>query len=618
MMRPIVISALAATLFAACGGGSGGGGGGQDLSQEEQQEALLAIANFAAEKQIFFYDMMSMLSAGYTVPLFEAVPTGAEFSAFLDQADALVASHTAMALALGTDPEEIPGLRRQALSVPESWIGASLINSIISAGPESRERILTVISNMEAHEQEAVVDELTTEWKTTYGIDSFPAFVSKLESGALDVVAERMFDHLSLVGEKSLFSAYAQDKGLTRGAIIHKKGAELAKAGGELLIDTASLLVPGVGKAKELLEKANDFEEGVKDLYDDPKGAALDLMAGAVKDKVVEKLAGFVDVDGAVDAGTLGEDAGTAVKWCMNVATGTDDPEDWVEGAVDKGAALFSEAMQADPPEIVTATRSGGAPAPAEPAVVIQLQTSAAPAKGMVLPTGNWEISGTSEGPGEAVTETDVSVTPGGTVEVIPEEPEQPGPGADTSGGADVVESGEDTTTPGPVPCDQTSSVSGSSGTWHGMKLDFTIDGVAIEMPEQPFVEHEAPLFLEYVAELPVSHTVTCPVSVTMTADASGAFVHEDDVVYVHLYLAQSMSDDLEDATYLSADEETAVTMSLGPGVTDPAIMCLSPNNPSRILGTMHYMPATGEEYVIRFQLNRVCPGYFGDDTSWR
>ncbi len=293
-------------------------------------------------------------------------------------------------------------------------------------------------------------------------------------------------------------------------------------------------------------------------------------MAGAVKGKVVEKLAGFVDVDGAVDAGALGAGAGDAIKWTMNVVTGSDDPKDWVEGALDTGAALFSDAMQADPPEVVVAIKTDGPAPPAAPEVVIQLQTAEARAEGIVLPAGRWELSGASDGPAAAVTEVEVEVPAGQTVEVTPAAPDTPAPAPDTTEpGADTVEPGEDAGGPAPLECADVPGVSGDTGGWQGIDLQFSISGVDVGPFDGGFQESVDEFYANYTLEYPDSYTLGCATSMTMTVDATEALAAGTYQIVIEATVGSTGEVDEFERVYLNEAEGTTTEIAFGPWTTD-------------------------------------------------
>ena len=253
----------------------------------------------------------------------------------------------------------------------------------------SRNRILTVASNLNNADRTKLYNGLRSNWKENTSNEA--DFWNKLEKGEFDNAAPQMYNDFYNNAETD-FQDLAVDKGLTIQKIVVKEGAEGIEKGAAVIIETTKLVSPGLGEGIDMVEKGIEYTEKAEKIYKDPKGALVD----EIKDKIADKLGGFVDVDGAIDATGLGEGMGKALKTILDAALGSDDPADWVKDAIDWGAAkLIDEDAPGKKMDIVVAESKSNDPKQI-PQVVIGVNpdnNTEDSSIDLVLPGGEWEIT---------------------------------------------------------------------------------------------------------------------------------------------------------------------------------------------------------------------------------
>lgn len=319
--------------------------GGSDPEEEsanvQARTEIEAITEFAAVKQSVTYDIMSTFSDDYTTKFFQNDDLAYEQIDFVFERIASLSEYedevgeavskllTKSALNKSGNIHSVAGLG-DALSGFFSWMSGS--------GKRSRNRILTVASNMNDSERSKLYNSLRDDWKSKSSNES--DFWQKLENGDFDTQASQMYNDFYHNADSD-FPYLAQDKGLTIQKIVHKEGAEGVEKGSKLMIEVTKTVTP-LGKGMDMVEKADEYKEKVKKLYNDPSGAIKD----EVKSAIANKLGGFIDIDGAVDAGKLSENSAAAIKFITDYALGSDDPAEWIKKGYDYGLGKLLDSDQ--------------------------------------------------------------------------------------------------------------------------------------------------------------------------------------------------------------------------------------------------------------------------------
>ena len=370
----------------------------KDKSEGSSKRATLrnayeTIVEANAVKQAAMYDAVEVLSNNYTQKLFSHDLT-------YEQADAMLSAF-ANAASYSEDVDEALSViedtkKKSTLYQNETRLKSTMgIGSALrgfyewasGAGERSRERILTVASNIPENERTELYNTLRDEWKDKASSEA--DFWEKLEQGEFDNQASQMYNDFYHNAETT-FPDIAQDQGLTIQKIVTREGAEGIEAGAQVIIETTKLATP-LGEGMEMVEKAQEFAESAELIVTDPKGAVVE----EIKGQIASRLGEFIDVDGLIDEAELGEGTGEAIKILLDATLGSDDPEDWITDAIDWGASKVMDGDEGgDKADIVIAENKNES-TDGQPAIIIGVNTPSDEVNEgieLVLPEGEWEI----------------------------------------------------------------------------------------------------------------------------------------------------------------------------------------------------------------------------------
>ncbi|MCB0731089.1 MAG: hypothetical protein KDC88_08655 [Ignavibacteriae bacterium] len=298
----------------------------------EARSEIEAITEFAAVKQSVTYDILKLFSDNYTKKLFQNDDlTYAEIDEMYAKLASLQGYEEAVEDAINsmlykTSLNKAGNIRStkglgDAVSGFFSWISGS--------GERSRNRILTVATNMNEGERTKLYNSLRPDWKQKSSSES--DFWQKLDKGDYDNQASQMYNDFYHNADSD-FPYMAQDKGLTIQKIVHKEGAEGVEKGSKLMIEVVKTATP-LGKGMDMVEKADEYKQKVENLYNDPANTIKE----EVKSAIANKIGGFVDIDGAVDSEWISEHTGNAIKFITDYTLGSDDPSEWIKKGLDFG-----------------------------------------------------------------------------------------------------------------------------------------------------------------------------------------------------------------------------------------------------------------------------------------
>jgi hypothetical protein len=252
----------------------------------------------------------------------------------------------------------------------------------------SRNRILTVASNLSEADRTRLFNGLRPHWKNQAGSEA--DFWKNLEQGKFDNAASQMYNDFYHNAETD-FADLAIERGLSIQKIVVKEGAEGIEKGAGVIIETTKLVHPGLGQGIDMVEKGIEYVEKAEKIFTDPAGALVD----EIKDQVAGKIGGFVDIDGVIDATGIGEELGEAMKVMLDAALGSDDPAEWVKTAIDWGAAKFiDEDKPGNKMDIIVAELQNAA-TNKKPQVIIGVTTDQSDDSSidLVLPPGEWSVT---------------------------------------------------------------------------------------------------------------------------------------------------------------------------------------------------------------------------------
>ena len=296
------------------------------------RSAAEVVTEFAAVKQSATYDILRIFSGNYTHKLFEEDQLTYKqidsvfgyFASLSEYQDKVESAVTELQNSSGLNK---PGNINNITGLGDAMHG--FFSWLTGSGKKSRNRILTVASNLSASERDHLYNSLRPGWKSK--AKNSDEFWDKLQKGQFDNQASQMYNDFYYDSDSD-FGSTAQDKGLTIHKIVHKEGAEGVTKGSKLMIEVVKTATP-LGKGMDMVEKAKEYKDRITKLYTDPKNAIKD----EVKSAIANKIGSFVDIDGAVDAGKISENAGNAIKFISDYTIGSDDPAEWVKKATDYG-----------------------------------------------------------------------------------------------------------------------------------------------------------------------------------------------------------------------------------------------------------------------------------------
>ncbi|MBN2763654.1 MAG: hypothetical protein JXR41_11235 [Bacteroidales bacterium] len=361
--------------------------------RDKLRDAYETIVEANAVKQAAMYDAIEVLSNNYTQKLFTHDLTyeqaDAMLSAFAEAAE--YSEDVDKALSVIEETKKKSTLYQNEARLKSTMgIGSALrgfYNWVSGAGERSRERILTVASNIPEHERTELYNSLRDEWKGQASSES--DFWNKLEQGEFDNQASQMYNDFYHNAETT-FPDMAQEKGLTIQKIVTREGAEGVEAGAQVIIETTKLATL-LGEGMDMVEKAQELAEKAELIVTDPKGAVVE----EIKGQIASRLGEYIDVDGLIDGAELGEETGEAIKILLDATLGSDDPEDWIKDAIDWGATKIMDGDEnGDKADIVIAENKNE-DTDGQPAIIIGVNPPSDDVNDgidLVLPQGEWEV----------------------------------------------------------------------------------------------------------------------------------------------------------------------------------------------------------------------------------
>lgn len=277
------------------------------------------------------------------------------------------------------------------------------------SGKRSRDRIVTISSNMNSSERNKLYKSMRKEWKDKSNNEA--DFWKKLEKGDYDTSAPQMYNDFYHDGETD-FPYLAQEKGLTLQKIVMEEGAKGIEAGANVMIDVGSTLVPGFGKGVTVVKVADNVE----------KMAKSDTWTEAAKHGF--NAAADILEDAAGDIGNAAFNAGDVVSGMREIV----DSKVFKEG--DKNEAKGKVTVEDKNPKksktvVIAQKKGGGVNNDGSPSIYVTAKESISKEIDMLVKAGNWLITAVNE---QGMRETVAVKVENGKiaiVEVNTEEPEE-------------------------------------------------------------------------------------------------------------------------------------------------------------------------------------------------
>jgi hypothetical protein len=378
-----------------------------DPDLADPQDALYVLIQAHALKQLWMYHYFETFSNGYEEgQLFVYEPTLAELEALHEELRNVLLHKEDVISAAQTVTDSL-GLTPSPLSKTTGIFGSlfSFFSEGAAMGERSRERILTIVSNMSNEEKSALFNnQLRSKWKNQFYDEN--DFWTKLQNGDLDDKTSSIYnDFYDNSDLNNRFVSLADDNNLTPGKIFVKEGASLTEKGMDVVIEATKIATP-LGKGMDMVDEGKKWWEKAEKAVDKP----LELIEDEIKERVAGKLAGMVDIDGAVNATGLGEKTATAVKILSDISFGTDDTQELYEKAIDWGVAKITSPDKSITPDVIVAeNKSGGGGLP-DLIFGVGNYVNHAGEILMALPAGNWDISAMDK-KGEKAATPSVTIT---------------------------------------------------------------------------------------------------------------------------------------------------------------------------------------------------------------
>ncbi len=290
------------------------------------------ITEFFAVKQSVTYDILKIFSHEYTTKFFEGETlTYQEIDKIFKKLSSL-AEYEKTVTAAADNIISKTSLNKAGNISSNQGLGNALkgfFTWLTGSAKRSRDRILKVASNLSESDRTKLYNSLRSGWKNKTSSES--DFWKKLEEGKFDNQASQMYNDFYHNAETD-FPFVAQDKNLTIQKIVYKEGAEGVEKGGKLMIEVVKTTTP-LGKGMDMVEKADEYKEKVKKLYNDPTGAIKDEIKSALADKI----GSYMDIDGFVDGNLISKNTGEAIKFISDYTLGSDNPSDLIKNTIDLG-----------------------------------------------------------------------------------------------------------------------------------------------------------------------------------------------------------------------------------------------------------------------------------------
>jgi hypothetical protein len=414
-----------------------------DPDLKVEKEAWDVIIEAHALKQLWFHHFFRINSNNYQRgQLFVYEPTEAQVNFLLDEFEHLMSYSDAVIAAV----DSLENLSSDALgksAVSSSIFGA--LKSFFGAGKEvsvnNRKRLLLIASNMNQADRDQLYEELVIDkWKNQIGTSG--EFWTKLQNGDLDDKASTLYKNF-YDGSNALlnpFTGLANDKNLTPGQMLAKDGINLCNKGFDVVLETGKIVVPGLSQATDLLDAGKDFVDKAEKMVDKP----LDFIADEVKSRASQKVVGMTGVGELFNA----DGVGTYVKILAETTLGSDDPQELVEDAINKGINYGVAKITSTNGSVNTdiAIAKNQQPGPGLPEFIIGVGTYAQKTNEFLLklPTGNWGItSRANTGQTSTSTTTTVITQQAITVDVAADTSSTPGDSTGTPSDTTVIKDPE-------------------------------------------------------------------------------------------------------------------------------------------------------------------------------
>jgi hypothetical protein len=386
-----------------------------DPDLADPQDALYVLVQAHALKQLWIYHYFETFSNGYEEgQLFVYEPTELELESLYEELNTLLQYKDDVIVAAQTLTDSL-GLTPSPLSKTSGIFGSlfDFFSEGAKTGERNRDRILLVVSNMSPEERNNLFhDQLRSKWKNEFLDEN--DFWTKLQNGDLDdrtgSIYNDFYDNSDL---NNRFVSLANDRNLSPGNIFVKEGANLTEKGMDVVIEATKIATP-LGKGMDMVDEGKKWWEKAEKAVDKP----LELIGDEIKERVAGKVAGMVDIDGAVNASGLGEKTATAVKILSDISFGTDDTQELYEKAIDWGVAKITSPDKSITPDVIVAENKNKGSSFPDLIFGVGNYVNRAGEMLMSLPAGNWDVTAVDKN-GQNEDQPRVIITAGQETEIV-------------------------------------------------------------------------------------------------------------------------------------------------------------------------------------------------------
>lgn len=304
-------------------------------SKSDVRVAYETIFDAHAVKQMAIYEVLKCFSNDYKNKflatdltkeqidrIYKSFEEAAKYQKQVENAIRIIESNSLKSTLYLNNPQ-----LKNTKGVADALLG--FYNWVSGTGKKSRDRILTIASNLNPADRTKLYNSLRPEWKSKTKNEQ--DFWNKLENGEFDNQAPQMYNDFYHNAETS-FPDLAQEKGLTIQKIVVKEGAEAIEKASEVLVEVTKEVTP-FGKGIELAEKGIELANNIDKIFNEPSNAKEE-----VKQAIVNKVPNFTDVDNTtVDVNNLANKSGSSFQLIYDVVKYYSTAETWVKNTINWG-----------------------------------------------------------------------------------------------------------------------------------------------------------------------------------------------------------------------------------------------------------------------------------------
>lgn len=382
---------------------------------EDIRDDVEVFTDLMIRKQAMVLNLLKYSSDNFTKKPFEGTISRAEADEFFKQVQEMAENIEEYEKAI--NQLEKSGILNKGATRGLYSSAKNFLGWLSGSSKRSRNRVLTVASNLSENDRSQLYNNLRSEWKNKASNEK--DFWEKLEKGTFDNQASQMYNDFIIDNDE--FAITAVEKGLTIQKIVVAEGTTGVNAGADLMVDIIGTAVPGAGTGIATVNVINNTHELVaKDGTWAEKGIlATKILAdvtGIDADSAIELMTDIKNIDAAAES----------LETTVKILQASNEPST-ITNNKDFGIAKVNDGSTSGKADIVIAQNEGQGK---ENAPSIMVAIGSVIEKGneyinTILSTGNWLISAIDQQGN--VDAQKVQITPGDEiiVYVITEEQEE-------------------------------------------------------------------------------------------------------------------------------------------------------------------------------------------------